>query len=161
MLLQFLRLALALIGTDEVLHSRFTLRNHGLGAVDCRFQFVDAILHLLALEGIHALRLNRRLDWSLIAVGRRRGNRFGDIQLLPDGLVLFLAAALLAPQIVFVVAGIDLDLAVSNLENPRSQFVDEIPVVRHEDNGAVVFHERFKQYIFGAQIEVVCRFVQQ
>ena len=43
---------------------------------------------------------------------------------------------LFAPEIVFVVAGEDFDLAVADFENARGQLVDEIAVVRDEDDRA-------------------------
>ncbi len=70
-------------------------------------------------------------------------------------------ATLFAPEIVFVVAGEDFDLAVADFEDARSQLVDEIAVVRDEDDRAGVFHQRVEQHVFGAQVEVVRRFVEQ
>ena len=69
-LVEFLGLALALIGTDEILQGGFTLRDHGLRAADFRFQFAYAVFHLLTFNGIQTLCFgDRRNDVrGLIAV---------------------------------------------------------------------------------------------
>ncbi len=51
----------------------------------------------------------------------------------------YVLAALLAPEIVFVVAGEDFDFAVADFEYARGQLVDEVAVMRHEDHRAGVF----------------------
>ena len=70
-------------------------------------------------------------------------------------------AALLAPQIVFVISGIDLDFAVTNFEHARCQLVDEVAIVGDEDDGTCVFHQSVQQNVLRAQIKMVRRFVEQ
>src|ERR1700685_4029108 len=70
-------------------------------------------------------------------------------------------AALLAPEIVFVISGEDFDFAVADFEDARGQLIDEVTVVRDEDDRACVFDERIEQHVFGAQVEMVRRFVEQ
>ena len=70
-------------------------------------------------------------------------------------------AALFAPEIIFVVAGEDFDFAVADFEDAGGQLVDEIAVVRNEDDRAGVLHERVEQHVFGAQVEVVGGLVEQ
>src|SRR5262249_17518219 len=70
-------------------------------------------------------------------------------------------AALLAPEIVFVVAGKDFDAAVPDFKNPRGQLVDEIAVVRDKDHGAGELAERLEQNIFGAKVQVVGGLVEE
>jgi hypothetical protein len=70
-------------------------------------------------------------------------------------------AALLAPQVVFVIAREYLYPAAADFEYPRRQIVDEIAVMRDEDYRAGVFHQRLEQDIFRAHIEMVGRFVKQ
>ena len=68
-LFEFLRLALALVGADEVLQGGFVLCDHGLRAVDFCLQFADAIFYLLALDGIQTLSLGRqRVNRRSIAI---------------------------------------------------------------------------------------------
>ena len=54
-LLQLLRLPLGFFRAHEILQRRFQVRDLSFGAVDCFFQLVDAIFHLLALKRIQAL----------------------------------------------------------------------------------------------------------
>src|SRR5579864_1193673 len=70
-------------------------------------------------------------------------------------------AAFLTPQIVLVVAGKDFDFPAANFEDARSQLVDEVAVVRNEDDRACVFHQRIEQDVLGAQVEVVGGFVEK
>src|ERR1700682_253851 len=51
-LVKFLRLALVFVGADKVLQRGFAQRDRRFGVADFRFQFVDPIFHLLALDGI-------------------------------------------------------------------------------------------------------------
>ena len=52
---QFLGDPLGFLGADEGLQRRFALGDGIFQAVDLRLEFVDTILHLLALDGIQAL----------------------------------------------------------------------------------------------------------
>src|SRR5580704_11193964 len=186
MLFKFLRLALAFLGADKILHCRFQTRDGILGLADFYFQFVDAIFHLLALERVQAL----LLGVGLIGVGRSVavGRLGGDASEIPTsantgqkwgthclrgrrlfygyiGNIVqrwrFVLAALFAPKIVLVVAGEDFDLAVTDLEDAGGQLVDEVSVVRDEDDCAGVANQGFEQNIFGAQVEVVGGLVEQ
>ena len=68
---------------------------------------------------------------------------------------------LLAPNVVVVVAGEDLDLAASYFEDARRQLREEVAIVRDEDDGSLEMAERFEQYVFGAHVEVVRRLIEQ
>src|SRR5260370_128090 len=71
------------------------------------------------------------------------------------------SAALLAPQVVLVVAGVHMDPAVLHLHQAGSQFVDEIAVVRNEDDGAVVLLQRGQQDVLGAHVQAIGGLVEQ
>ena len=131
MLVQFTALALGFLGTDESLQGGFALGDSGFQAVDVGFEFVNAFFHLLALDGVQALGLSSggRL---LVTVG---GLCFARER---DGFLQGFSATLLPPQIIFVVAGIDFDLAVANVKNSGGQLVDEVAIVRNEDYGSGV-----------------------
>ncbi len=49
---KFLGLTLGFFGTDEALKLRFTESNRGFSACDLFFDFVQAVFHLLALDGV-------------------------------------------------------------------------------------------------------------
>ena len=68
---------------------------------------------------------------------------------------------MLAPEVVFVISGIDFHFAVADFEDARGQLVDEIAVVGDKDDRAGVLHQRFEQDVFGAQVEVVGGLVEQ
>ena len=68
---------------------------------------------------------------------------------------------LLAPQPLFVVAGIEQRLAVTNLDDLAGELVDEVPIVRDEDQGAAEIFERFEQHILRVEVEMVGRLVEQ
>src|SRR3979409_2340353 len=51
-LVEFLRLALVFVRADEVLQRGLALCDCRFGGADFGFQFMDAIFHLLALDGI-------------------------------------------------------------------------------------------------------------
>src|ERR1019366_3007952 len=55
-LVEFLRLALALVGTDEILQRSFAVGNGRLYLAYFLFQLVDAIFHLLAPDRGEAFR---------------------------------------------------------------------------------------------------------
>ena len=52
---EFLRPPLAFLGTDKILQLGLEMRDRRFGAVDLLLQLVDAILHLLALDGVQPL----------------------------------------------------------------------------------------------------------
>src|SRR5208283_3408697 len=81
---EFFGLALTFFCAYKILQRRFALRDRCLSAVDLRFQFANAIFHLLALDRIKALRLGgcgRSLDRGMIAVCRGLWNGFDHFQL--------------------------------------------------------------------------------
>src|ERR1035438_4609859 len=49
------------------------------------------------------------------------------------------SAALLAPEVVLVVAGVDVDPAILHFHHAGGQLVDEVAVVRNEHDGTVIF----------------------
>ena len=55
MLVEFLRLALAFFGADEILQRSFQVSDGRFRAADFLLQLVDAVLHLFALDGVQAL----------------------------------------------------------------------------------------------------------
>ena len=146
LLIELFGLALALIGANEILQGGLALCDCILGTADFRLQFADAVLHLLALDRIHAFGLGRRGGGrGLITISGRLRCGFNFFQLPADRFILLGAPALFTPEIIFIVAGIDFDFAVSDFENARSQLVDEVTVVRDEDDRARVFHQRIQQ----------------
>ena len=54
-LIQFLRLPLALIGADEVLHRSLKIGDNRFRFADLFFQFADTIFQLLAFYGVKSL----------------------------------------------------------------------------------------------------------
>src|SRR4051794_7529964 len=61
----------------------------------------------------------------------------------------------LSPEVIFIVAGEDLDCAVGDLEDARCQLVNEVAVVRDEYDGAAELLQGFEQNVLGAKVEVV------
>ena len=80
----------------------------------------------------------RRRDLDSAAGGMRTICRLSQCWIAGYRGLEFLRATLFTPHVVFVVAGIDFDLAVAYFEDARGQLVDEISVVRNEDYGAGV-----------------------
>src|ERR1035437_2590417 len=80
-LVEFLRLALALVGTDEILQCSFAVGNGLLYSAYFLFQLVDAVFHLLAPDRVQALRfrLGRDRGIGMISIGGdgRRGRPGG------------------------------------------------------------------------------------
>src|SRR5579872_2110764 len=168
--IQFLRLPLTFFRADEVLQRRLETGDLVLSPADRGFQFTNSILHLLALDGIQPLLWcldYSRLMIATVAILRMKTGftflRFtyqshtrNIIQRWRDML-----PTLLPPEIVFIVPRKDFYLSIADLKNSSRQFVDEIAVVRHEHDGAGVFHQSIQQNVFRAQIQVIRRFVQQ
>ncbi len=73
----------------------------------------------------------------------------------------FLRAAGFAVEVVLVVAGVDVDAAVFHLEDAGGQAVDEVAVVRDEEDGAGEVGDGFEQDVLGAEVEVVGGLVEQ
>src|SRR5580704_6493674 len=122
-LVEGLRLALALVGADEILQRALQASDGGLGAADFFFQFVNAIFHLFALDGVQAL-------LRLIGAGglagpisvrrqrsRLRPGRWLVARSLCAGNIIErrrdVLPPLLAPEIVLVIAGEDFNLAAA------------------------------------------------
>ena len=148
-------------------------------AGDLVFGVVEAVFELFELDGVEAL------DGGMGA-GSGGGEglasldnpRFRDdvkdgppVVLLVAGLSLaegvcnlfgyFFGAALFAPEVVFVVAGVDVDAAVFDLEDAGGEAVDEVAVVGDEEDGAGEVADGVEQDIFGAEVEVVGGLVEQ
>ena len=70
-------------------------------------------------------------------------------------------SALFSPEIVFIIPGIEFDFAFADFEDAGGELVDEVAVVGDEDHCAGVLHQGFEQDVFGAQVEVVGRLVEQ
>src|ERR1700722_5953252 len=70
-------------------------------------------------------------------------------------------SCLLAVQVVFVVAGIDVDVATLDLKDAGGQTINKVTVVGNHNHGSVKPRGRVEQNIFGTQIEVVGGFVQE
>ncbi len=86
---------------------------------------------------------------------RRFGLRFGY------GLTQRRRTAGLAPQVIFVIARIDVHVAVFDLEDARGQVVDEVAVVRNKDHRAGVARQRLQQHVLGAHVQVIGGLVEQ
>ena len=88
-----------------------------------------------------------------MAIGRGEGicNLFG----------YFFGAALFAPEVVFVVAGVDVEAAVFDLEDAGGEAVDEVAVVRDEEDGAGEVADGVEQDVLGAEVEVVGGLVEE
>ena len=60
-----------------------------------------------------------------------------------------------------VAAGVELQLLILQGQNVSAQVVQELSVVSHDDQGALIAQQRFFQPGNGVDIQVVGRFVQQ
>src|SRR5665213_3702925 len=70
-------------------------------------------------------------------------------------------AALLPPQVVFVIARKNVHVPVFNLEDTRGQVVDKVAIVRNQNYGAGVFVQRIEQDVFRAHVQVIGGLVEQ
>ena len=143
MLVEFLRLALALVGAHKVLQRGLAVGDRGLNPRDLFFQFVDTVLDLLALDGVQSFLGRLYGAWgfgaaiAVVPTSRNGGEKWGTRSRLGfrrhSGNIFKrgygLRAALLAPEVVLVVPGVDVDLSAADLENARGQPVDEIAIV--------------------------------
>ena len=68
---------------------------------------------------------------------------------------------LLAPQELRVGARVHDRLAVTDLDDLRRQLLDEIPIVRDEDQRPAVVLERVEEDVLRIEVEVVGRLVEQ
>ena len=91
----------------------------------------------------------------------------GFLQLLDLGLLLLilalalLKAALLLHGVKAVVAGIELRLALLDLDDPVHHLVQEVAVMGHGEHGALELLQILLQPLGGPQVQVVRRLVQQ
>ena len=96
---------------------------------------------------------------------RRRGFRFrrgaGSVRGDAARFVDQRAAAVLAPQVILVIAREDLDRAIGNFDHARGEFVDEVAVVGNEHHGAVELLQRGEQHVLRAHVEMVGGLVEQ
>ena len=67
----------------------------------------------------------------------------------------------LTPEKLRVRPWIDDRLAVADLDDLRRELLDEVAIVRHEDQRAAVVLERVEQHVLRIEIEVVGRLVEQ
>ena len=65
-----------------------------------------------------------------------------------------------APEVVFVVAGVDVEAAVFYFEDAGGEAVDEVAVVGDEEDGAGEVADGVEEDVLGAEIEVVGGLVQ-
>src|SRR5690606_32895478 len=116
-----------LVRTDENAKSSLVLGDFGFETRHLLLNLGGAFLHLPEPDRIqapggpgllNALRGGRRIRYGRLGLRRRGG--IGD--------------ALLAPQVVLVVARIDLQLAVADFEDASRELVEKITVVRDEDH---------------------------
>jgi len=77
-----------------------------------------------------------------------------------DGSDLF-CTSLLAEEVVLVVAGVDVDAAVFDLEDARGEAVDEVAIVRDEEDGSAEAANRVEEDILGAHVEMVGGLVEE
>ena len=68
---------------------------------------------------------------------------------------------MLAPEIIFVVTRKYLDVAAAYFEDSRGQLVDEITIMRNEDDGSAELLQCVQQHVLGPQIQVIRRLIQQ
>ena len=66
-----------------------------------------------------------------------------------------------APEVVLVVAGVDVEAAVFDLEDAGGEAVDEVAIVGDKQNGAGEVADGVKEDVFGAEVEVVGGLVEQ
>src|SRR5208337_1650574 len=137
----------------------------GLQARHLLFDLAAAVLHLLEANRIKPLRFNgggscrRRWEWASVVSLARRRTLSNEIRQPWQGKIDFLP--LLTPQVIFVVAREGIHFAAADLEHPRGQLVDEVAVVGDEHDRAGILRQRFQQYVLGAQVEVVGRFIEE
>src|SRR5258706_1143367 len=70
-------------------------------------------------------------------------------------------ASLFLPKKILVIAGVIVETAALDLKNARREFVDEVAVVRNENDRSAELLQRFKQHILGLQVEVIGGFIEQ
>src|ERR1019366_4006879 len=113
---------------DKVAEGGFVIGDLDFEARDFVFNGVAALLHLAEFDGVEArgrglggisLRRCALRGWRRRRRGISGGNWGGP-------------AALLAPEVVLVVTGVNVDPAVLHFDHASGQFVDEIAVVRNE-----------------------------
>ncbi len=170
---------MGLVGGGEVAETRFGSGDEGFETGDLLFGVVKAVFERLELDGVEALgggcgfggRRSRfarcphiRVDvWgTLIFLCSRIDELLGDwCQGVCDLFGYFFGAALFAPEIVFVVAGVDVDALVFDLEDTGGEAVDEVAVVGDEEDGASEVADGVEEDVFGAEVEVVGGLVEE
>src|SRR5438309_1395320 len=68
---------------------------------------------------------------------------------------------LFAPEVVFIVARKNFHATIANFKDASSQLVNEVAIMRNEDDGASKLLQRIQQNVLGAKVEMVCWLVQQ
>ena len=169
LLIELRGLTLALIGAHKALHRGFEARDCVFRATNLFFEFMDSIFQLLPLDRVQALLRSfcRRNFCRVIAILRDVGRDFRGRDLWsPDAGNISKSGchtltALLAPQVVLVIPREDLDFSFAHFEDACRQIVDEVAVMRHENDGTRVFHQRIEQDILSTHVEVIRRFVEK
>jgi hypothetical protein len=116
---------------------------------------LDLVDHLHAAGGLARLRL----------VGREAAHEFLQFGHLVLGLGVGAGLAFLdlgrGQHVVIVVAGVDLDGAEIEVGHVGADLVQEVAVVRDDDDGGVALVQHVFQPADGVDVEVVGRFVEQ
>ena len=68
---------------------------------------------------------------------------------------------LLSVQVIFVVAGIDVNMTALDFKDAGRKAIDKVAVVRDHDHGSVESSDGFEQNILGPEIEVIGGLVEQ
>src|SRR5262245_20609255 len=151
-------------------HRLFELTNFGFTFSDARFELIDALLVCLrraltlACLRIDLLFLFARFDGPGWRHRFRRRDFFPRLSVptlptLPT--VPTVRWMFLVPQELVVGAWVDERAAIADLDDLRRQPLDEVAIVRHEDQRAAVVDERVEQHLFRIEIEMVGRLVEQ
>ncbi len=119
-----------------------------LDALDL-FEFLDARLHLLGFGGLVAEAVDEDLE------------RVDAFALIFVGVHQLRAALFLLDEVLFVVAVVDVHALVPDLDRFVDGDVEEVAVVRDEDEGVLVGGEVLFEPVAGFEVEVVGRLVEQ
>ena len=124
------------------------LFRRNLDALDL-LQFLDAALHLLGLGRLSAKAIDEGLELldalALVLVG-------GDE---------LIAALLLLLQVLLVVAAVEVDALVPDLDDAIDGDVEEVAVMRDQDVGKRILQQKSLQPVAGFEIEMVGGLVEQ
>src|SRR5438046_8651887 len=69
--------------------------------------------------------------------------------------------SLLFHEVVLVISQIARRGTVADVENPRRQAVQEIPVMADKNDRAAIVAQRVHQDVFGTNVQMVCRLIQE